>query len=363
MYLDNVIKSAQTASMPQITYSEIVEDSLRMVEVEGAGQLALLKAEATAHIMGSEAPSDWWAKIKTVARKIFEMLKNLITKVFAFIKTIPTKIGTLVTRLLTQWEKLGMKGKMEKLNKKSGQTLRFSGAQDLHDREFPALVSVSLTNGSFSATPSQKGAVLIGAAFLNDLSKAYADYLKSGLQHEDNDNLEEEKQNIKEIEKRGDDLIKDAKDWVDNHPDKPFASLNGYQENQAAPNGFLSTLNTGWALLKNKTIEKNASNLSGNIEKTIRGYASNYRMAMAAYERLVKDEDEDGVRRCLETAKSLRSAISWTASYSSKVSAIIYKDALTVARIVNAGLAIVKGGQNATGTKTVGQYSNGQARP
>jgi hypothetical protein len=364
MYLDNVIKSAQAASMPEITYSEIVEDSLRMVEVEGAGQMALLKAEATAHIMGSEAPSDWWAKIKTVARKIFEMLKNLITKVFAFVKTIPTKIGTLITRLLTKWEKLGMKAKIEKLNKKSGQTLRKAVAQDLSDREFPRTLSVSVGSNGFTNTPSAAGKIMIGADAVNQISRKIAEIVRSGLQHEDNDRLEEEKQALKELETAGENAVKDAKEFIDQHPLKPFSFLKSYVDGQPMPSNFLGFINSGWGLLKNKNIEKNASQFASNVEKGIRDFASAYRMAMSAYERLVKDEDEDGVRACLETAKMLRSTISWSASYSSKGSSYIYKDALTVARILNAALSAVKGGQAVNGQgQPVGNYPNGQQRP
>jgi len=326
MYLDNVIKSAQTASMPQITYSEIVEDSLRMVEVEGAGQLALLKAEATAHIMGSEAPADWWAKIKTVARKIFEMLKNLLTKVFAFIKTIPTKVATLITRILTKWEKLGMKGKIDRMNKKTGISVRENALKDLKDREFDAIISQNSIGKEFIAN----------AEGFHKVEEAVARAI-GALQKDDNDRLEEETQAFKEFLIRFGQRVNDYENRFKEQVETPYKSAND-------TNTVISTIQSYWNDLKNHTYEKAAKSSSDKFEKFTRKFAADYRLCMSAYERYTRDEDENGVRNALEAAKVLRSAISSNASISAKIAKYYYRDALIAAKIVNAGLAVIKGG-------------------
>lgn len=343
MYLDNVIKSAQAASMPEITYSEIVEDSLRMVEVEGAGQLALLKAEASAHILGSEAPSDWWAKIKTVARKIFEMLKNLITKVFAFIKSLPTKIGTLITRLLTKWEKLGMKSKVERIFKKDGSSkIRYATAQDVRDREFSPLY------GSYNGFAESYG-VSIRAA-IGNWTKATETYVQKvgDLSKDDNDRLEEELQKEKEeliaAENRYKDALHDFKQISYKPFDTVFKKGGTVKEDTVVPPALIKIITDGWGLLKNRTIEKQAEKEIRDQENGTRDAASSYRKLMATYERYVRDEDENGVRNALEAARNLRMAISGNSRIAAQVGSLIYKDALTVAKIVNAAISCCKGG-------------------
>jgi hypothetical protein len=346
MYLDNVIKSAQAASMPEVTYSEIMEDTLHMVEVEGAGQLALLKAEATAHIMGSESPADWWAKIKTVARKIFEMLKNLITKVFAFIKALPAKIGTLITRLLTQWEKLGMKGKVERFLKKKDLKVRYNTAQDVKGRDFGAIYG-----GYGSDFGAASEAAALKTALMN-WGKASEDAMKAieALSKDDNDKLSEQIQDEKEKVIKAEEAYRDAYDDFNKAENKRFDSIfpdkGKVDDNTPLPSKVSDLVVGGWNLLKNKTIEKQAEKEIRNIENGTRTAASKYRTAMAAYERYVRDEDEDGVRNALDAAKFLRSVVANQSREAAVIGRLYYRDALVVAKIVNAGLSCAKGGES-----------------
>lgn len=347
MYLDNVIKSAQTASMPEVTYSEIMEDTLRMVEVEGAGELALLKAEATAHIMGSEAPSDWWAKIKVVARKIFEMLKNLITKVFAFIKTIPTKVGTLITRLMTKWEKLGMKSKIDRVLKKSGVEVRYAAAKDLKDREFSKFYGLTKGEGSTGKDLRNK---------YQALNKAISDATTAiGKLDPENDNYTERKQQALESVISAQNAVKDAKQKFKDETWKPFESAitgdDTSANNKAIAAGLIKFMEAEWADLKNRVWEKEAEKCARSYESIVRQHASAYRTAMSGYERAVKDENEKAVRGKLEEAKTYRQTLSFCASASANEAALYYSNALLSAKLVNACLACFKGG-NANGKKT-----------
>ena len=350
MYLDNVIKSAQVAAMPQITYSEIVEDSLHMVEVEGAGQMALLKAEASAHILGSEAPSDWWVKIKTVARKIFEMLKNLITKVFAYIKAVPTKVGSLITRLLTQWEKVGMKSKIDRINKKTGIKVRFASAQDVKGRDFGPIF------GSINGFPSHGGAVRNALDAWAAATVTAMDNI-GNINKEDNDKLEEQIQAEKETVITAENKYKDKVEEFKRTEYKPFDSIfptgGNVDDNTAVPPGVLTLITNGWNALKNKVCEKNAVTAMSNCEKGTRSAAKNYRLAMAAYERCTRDEDENGVRNALERAKQLRAMITTCGRQAAVYGSLNYKDALTIAKIVNAGISCCKGGE----TKSTKSYT------
>lgn len=347
MYLDNVIKSAQSASMPEITYSEIMEDTLRMVEVEGAGELALLKAEASAHILGAEAPSDWWVKIKTVARKVFEMLKNLITKVFAFIKTIPQKIGTLVTRLMTKWEKLGMKSKIERILKKTGVEVRFSAMQELKGREFgkffdPTQSGAGHTTTNIGRAVQNLSAVIIGAA--QNIAKL----------DPENDDYAEQKQTQLEAVEHAKGALKDEKDAFKQESWKPFDKIatgsDDTANNQAIANGLIKFMVPIWNELKNREYEKQAERSAKTFEQVTRVHASLYRLAMSGYEKAVRDEDEKAVRARLEAAKAYRLTLSTVASASATIASLHYGDALLAAKLVNACLGVFKGG-NTNSTK------------
>jgi hypothetical protein len=332
MYLDNIIKSSQAAPVPEITYSEIMEDTLRMVEVEGAGELALLKAEATKQILGSEAPAEWWSKIKAVARKIFEMLKNLISKVFAFIKTIPDRIAALCNRIATKVVGAGLENKVKALGSASEVEVNSKTFEELKKREFEWFMFG--VEGVYDVK-SGKGKELVGKIEALDAAIKNASSAIAGLDSKSSD-YEEKVQTEKEKVISAKNDVADAERSLKESPYKPFeqeynseASILGLAQNLVA-------------YFKNKKYSTSAKAIAQENEKNIREAASTYRKAMSKYEAAVKAEDEEAVKNCLKAAKDLRAITAENAASVARKTRWLSHDVLLATRIAAAGLAALK---------------------
>lgn len=330
MYLDNIIKSAQTASVPEVTYSEIMEDTLRMVEVEGAGELALLKAEATKQILGTEAPAEWWAKIKTVARKIFEMLKNLITKVFAFIKSIPNKLATVANRIAAAVVNVGLEDKIKRLNKMGDTEWKDKALKNLEDREFDGFYT-GLIEGVKQTAEAK--ALLDALDKKSDALKNYNDTVAKF--DKDDESLEEKIRGEKEKVIAAKQAVSDAADALSNKK-VPWFKTEFTNLNLA-----LKFARDYAAFIKNKKYATAVSKVNKDAEQSTRDVASKYRLAMAAYEKAVRDENEEKVKQILAAAKNYRWAISESAASASLTTRWMSHDLLLGARLTSAILSSV----------------------
>jgi len=103
MYLDhlNFNNNNATAAVESVSFMDCMEAALSCTEVHSSAAAYLIKAEAEYLAMGSEgeALEGFWAKIKTVIRKLWETVKNLATKVYIFVTGIPAKIGRAFAKL------------------------------------------------------------------------------------------------------------------------------------------------------------------------------------------------------------------------------------------------------------------------
>lgn len=332
MYLDNIIASAKQASIPQIAYSEIMEDTLHMVEVEGAGELALLKAEATNQILGSEAPADWWAKIKTVARKIFEMLKNLISKVFAFIKTIPDRIATLCNRIATKVVGAGLENKVKALGEASGIETNDKTLDDLKKREFDWFMYG--VEGVYELK-SGKGKELVEKITALDNAIKAAGTAIAGLDSKSAD-YEEKVQEEKEKVISAKNEVSDAERALKENPYKPFEQ----EYNDGAK--ILALAQNVVNYFKNKKYSTNAKTIARENEGNVRDAASAYRKAMSKYEAAVRAQDETAVKNCLKAAKDLRVVTAENAASVARKTRWLSHDVLLATRMAVAGLTALK---------------------
>jgi len=329
MYLDNVIKSAQTANMPEISYSEIIEDALHMVEVEGAGQLALLKAEATNRILGSEAPADWWAKIKTVARKIFEMLKNLITKVFAFIKSVPSKLATVANRIAAAVINVGLEGRVKRLNSMGEQAWKDKALENLKDREFDAFYTTTDFANQGTETKKLETAV-------TNLTNAIKTYNTTvGGFDKDREDLEEAIQGEKEKVIKAQQAVSDAEGEIKK---EKFFGDGKWLNSLASAVKFVQNYA---AYIKNKKYSSEAAKIGKAEEDATREVAKEYRLAMSAYERAVRDENEEKVKAAITAAKNYRWSLSVCAANTARKTRWLSHDLLLGARLASAVLASV----------------------
>ena len=122
MYLDH-LKSTQTVATPSVSFSDVMQEAMYATEVCGAADAYLIKAEAEMMVLGSESEGEggFWAKVKTVVRKIWEAIKNLANKIFIFIKSIPGKIMAFYQKSVMKsslknlpelWEKAKAEGRL-----------------------------------------------------------------------------------------------------------------------------------------------------------------------------------------------------------------------------------------------------------
>lgn len=103
MYLDhlNFKSNTATAAVESVSFMDCMEAALECTEIHSSAAAYLIKAEAEYLSMGSEgeALEGFWAKIKTVIRKLWETVKNLAVKIYTFVTGLPAKIGRAFGKL------------------------------------------------------------------------------------------------------------------------------------------------------------------------------------------------------------------------------------------------------------------------
>jgi hypothetical protein len=161
MYLDH-LKSTQAVATPSVSFSDVMQEAMYATEVCSAAGAYLIKAEAEMLVLGSEAEgeSGFWAKVKTVVRKIWEAIKNLANKIFIFIKSIPGKIMAFYQKrvmvhslknLPELWEKAKAEGRLEAAKDK--------GIKYLAVEKLPSIKDVDMPEPNFGDADKAKEAV------------------------------------------------------------------------------------------------------------------------------------------------------------------------------------------------------------
>jgi len=129
MYLDHLKSTQAVAVTSSVSFSDVMQEAMYATEVCGAADAYLIKAEAEMMVLGSESEGEggFWAKIKTVVRKIWEAIKNLANKIYIFIKSIPGKIMAFCQKMLMKlslkdlpelWKKVKAEGLLERVSAK-----------------------------------------------------------------------------------------------------------------------------------------------------------------------------------------------------------------------------------------------------
>jgi len=126
MYLDHLRLAQDVTVAPSVSFSDVMQEAMYATEVCSAADAYLIKAEAEMMVLGSEAEGEseggFWAKVKTVIRKIWEAIKNLANKIYIFIKSIPGKIMTFYQKAVMKsslknlpelWKKAKAEGRLE----------------------------------------------------------------------------------------------------------------------------------------------------------------------------------------------------------------------------------------------------------
>jgi hypothetical protein len=143
--------------MENITFEDVIRESLRCGEIHAEAKFSLLKEEASNRIIGSEAPGAWWANIKSSVRKMYESLKNLTVKLASYLKTFPIK-----------YEKIRKEAYMV--------TLRYGQEKKLIDLE---------KNTSRYRLVEDNEHTVVNIDYYTKVIKAIANYLRSNVDFED----------------------------------------------------------------------------------------------------------------------------------------------------------------------------------
>lgn len=337
MYLDNLVSAASTADV-QVTYSEIMEDTLHMAETEAMGEMLLMKAEAAKHILGNEGPAEWWTKIKVVARKLFEMLKNLINKVFTFIKTIPQKVANVFRRIQLKWNKMGLESKYKNILKKNGFTAKQRAVEDLADRKWFVGFNFGLKINGFTASPKMLDVHKIKQC-ANDIAAAIDTYKQSM-----NNNSNKDAAEFAEIKAEADKNLESARNTVDDtfeNSDEVEVKLFMNCTTSAA---VIERIKLLYGFVRNNYIEKAASTAAREFEVATRNAATNAKVSYGEIEKAQRNDDDEKARASINALKGTRMCVAANASLSSKTVNVIIRSGISLANAVSAGFAVLKGG-------------------
>jgi hypothetical protein len=115
MFFDEIIQERDNAKLANFSFADMVDCSIEVIESLCNDQAEIIALEAKNRLFGSEGIDEWWAKIKTFFRKIWETIKNYCAKLIVFVMTIPAKIGAFTNKIIAMWESRGIKKRIESL--------------------------------------------------------------------------------------------------------------------------------------------------------------------------------------------------------------------------------------------------------
>lgn len=338
MYFDNASEYSMK-SVKDVSMTEILQSELQCSEVEGAGELYLMQQEGIMRINGLEAPSDWWEKIKQVARRILEAFKNLANKIFTFIKLIPTRIANFIKKIVLKWEKLGMKSKIERIRKMKNVEYRTGAFSGLQERAFGISI-ISSKSGVIAPlladiekdleTGSKKIAGIIGS----NSEDATEDASSAAIEAEKN--AREKFDNIRAA-------ITDTED------------LKKYIKSENNAKDAVDLAEKCYSALVSGSITNEAKKQSTIAEKMIKKCADDIKMAENDLDKARRADNQEQARADIMAMKVSRRFSSLIASYSSKINGLYITKAINTAKIANACIAAIRNaGTPAAGAPAAG---------
>ena len=305
MYLDNIllIKNADSS----VSYQEILMDSILVSESVQEAETTALTTEFSRHTLGSEAASDWWPKIKAFFRKIWENLKRLLAKAAAWIIAIPAKLSALVSKVLTMWHKRGLEGKAKNLWKNLDKKIVGPDANAVKDFE----------NTDWGAIPcslessADKVATKISKEVEDSKTKMIARLATHGhasarimialikiLKAETPTFANEDIDDIARLEVQDDDTVESSE--VRDSIIEVFQEAMDFRESsQNFERKYRLTkanLEEWIAYFKNDSASKDFKKYSHCVSSAIESLDRRHQNAMKDFERLYKEEDEDGIK-------------------------------------------------------------------
>lgn len=338
MYFDNASEYSMK-SVKDVSMTEILQSELQCSEVEGAGELYLMQQEGIMRINGLEAPSDWWEKIKQVARRILEAFKNLANKIFTFIKLIPTRIANFVKKIILKWEKLGMKSKIEHIRKMKNVEYKTGAFRGLQERAFGISVISSnekVINPALGAIEKdlEAGANKILSIVGSNSEDAAEDASSASIEAENN------------ARKKFDSLRSAITDTED---------LSQFIKNANNAQEAVNLAEKCYSALVSGSITNEAKKQSIKAEGMIKKCANAIKMAENDLDKARRADNQEQARADIVAMKVSRRCSSLIASYSSKINGLYITKAINTAKIANACIAAIRNaGTPAAGAPAAG---------
>lgn len=313
MFLDNIISGSDSQAVRNVSYAECVEAALLCSEVESEGMIGLISAEASRAFVGNEGPKEFWQKVQSVARRIWEALKTLVNKIFTFVKTIPTRIATIAKKLLAKWEKIGIKGKIERMNKKANVSVRTEKLKEVAGKEFGIFVEPE----AFTRDEATKVITETAAKFKSSKPEQVTEIvaeLKKGYREEK---------------------------YAESDKKSAGYKIEGITASSSVDN-IKSAIEKYYDLIKNGKYEKASKDNATALSRSSKDIADAASKFMSDLDKARRAEDEDAGRAILQGLRGLRVASSYVSIAAARGANLNASSLFTAARIVNALLACVK---------------------
>lgn len=357
MYLDNIVLAKNAES--SVSYSEILMTTISVSEDIADAEMLALSSEFKSHVLGSEAASDWWPKIKAFFKKIWESLKRMFAKVVAWIAALPNKIVALCKKIYATWVKRGLEGKMKNLRKnveKKIVGLNPELAKDFNDTDWgfqdPLLISDSFKKLVEKAKKDDADndfavKILTGAltreAIREAVQGASKSYAATAGAEDEGSSLSELKERVRNI---CDDVRTDIEQAVEAEYKDKIISLPNLEE--------------WYSTVKNDAFAKEFKKISKLVTISIEVMDRLHEKAYKEFETLYKNDDEDGVKMLTLELKGIN-LITQAAIYAEGFLARIYATAaLNRAKMVVAGIKCfdAQGAKNGGGEATLPRESS-----
>lgn len=305
MYLDNILLIKNTDS--SFSYSEILMDSILVSESVQEAEAIALTTEFSRHTLGSEAASDWWPKIKAFFRKIWENLKRLLAKAAAYILAIPAKLSALVSKVLTMWHKRGLDGKAKNLWKNLDKKIvgpDANAVKDFENTDWGAIPCSLESSADKVATKISKDVEDAKAKMISRLSSGGSATthvmisLIKIIKAETPTFADEDIEDIARLEIQDNDSVESSqvKDSIVEVFQEAMDFRESSQNFERKYKITKANLEEWIAYFKNDRASKDFKKYSHCVSSAIESLDRKHQNAMKDFERLYKEEDEDGVK-------------------------------------------------------------------
>jgi hypothetical protein len=295
MYFDTLRQTASASqAVSNISFMDVMDEAMACTEVHSEASIGLIMAEAEFVGQGSEASSDWWAKIKATIRKMWEALKKLLAKIITFVKSIPGRLMNLARKIATRWQTMGIEKRLSAIEK---------------------------NKAGFKLKPGVKLSAL-EATGLDAMTKTILDTIDgaSSLDLTDADLANGDKT----LEK----LKAEIGKFEENATKTPVKNLS------AEPGAIRAVFNDVAKGTLTKVFEKDAENVKKVVAKIDKGTDA----IAKKYDKAYKSSNEEEVKKITKGLSLYRRLGSIVASYASKLQVFGSKVVLSHAKYVNAAV-------------------------